>query len=307
MKTEKTKKILLIICVFVLLIITATVCMVSCIAPEKGENTIINNYNITVTDGAAKYRYAAEKAIQSVVLIKATLKAVSSYAMYKTINILSSGAIITDDGYILTNKHSLSYSGYSLDTVKITTFDKEYNETSYNAELVIAKGGYELDISILKISDAGSKKFVPVSIGNSDELKMGIETFMLGNSAGSGLMLSGAVIAHPLSTELEDLNIGTEKIIKINANVNQGLSIANGSAVICKSGNSTYLGGGSGLYDTKGNYVGMVSYRKAGKDNTANNLVMGIGYAIRTEDIQKVISECYSDIKLTLAKSDNVE
>lgn len=307
MKTEKTKKILLIICVFVLLIITATVCMVSCVAPEKGENTIINNYNITVTDGAAKYRYAAEKAIQSSVLIKATLKADSSYAMYKTINILSSGAIITDDGYILTNQHSLSYSGYSLDTVKITTFDKEYNETSYNAELVIAKGGYELDISILKINDAGSKKFVPVSIGNSDELKMGIETFMLGNSAGSGLMLSGAVIAHPLSTELEDLNIGTEKIIKINANVNQGLSIANGSAVICKSGNSTYLGGGSGLYDTKGNYVGMVSYRKAGKDNTANNLVMGIGYAIRTVDIQKVISECYSGIKLTLAKSDNVE
>lgn len=304
MKSEKTKKTLLIICVFTLLIMTATVCMVSCVTPEKGENTIINNYNITVTDGAAKYRYAAEKAIQSSVLIKATLKADSSYAMYKTIKILSSGAIITDDGYILTNHHSLSYSGYSLDTVKITTFDKEYNETSYNAELVQAKGDYELDVAVLKISDAKSKKFVPVSLGYSDELKMGIEAFMLGDSAGSGLMLSGAVIAHPLSTELEDLNIGTEKIIKINANVNQGLSIANGSAVICKSGNSTYLGGGSGLYDIKGNYVGMVSYRKAGKDNTANNLVMGIGYAIRTEDIQAVIGECYSDIKLTLAGSD---
>lgn len=304
MKSEKTKKTLLIICVFTLLIMTATVCMVSCGSPEKGENTIINNYNITVTDGAAKYRYAAEKAIQSSVLIKATLKADSSYVMYKTINILSSGTIITDDGYILTNHHSLSYSGYSLDTVKITTFDKEYNETSYNAELVQAKGDYELDVAVLKISDAKSKKFVPVSLGYSDELKMGIEAFMLGDSAGSGLMLSGAVIAHPLSTELEDLNIGTEKIIKINANVNQGLSIANGSAVICKSGNSTYLGGGSGLYDIKGNYVGMVSYRKAGKDNTANNLVMGIGYAIRTEDIQAVIGECYSDIKLTLAGSD---
>lgn len=306
MKTEKTKKILIIICVFVLLIITASVCMVSCVTPEKGENTIINNYNITVTDGAVKFRYAAEKAIQSSVLIKATLKAVSSYAMYKTINILSSGAIITDNGYILTNNHSLSYSGYSLDTVKITTFDNEYNETSYNAELVQAKGDYALDIAILKISDAGDKKFVPATIGYSDELKMGAEAFMLGDSAGSGLMLSGAVIAHPLSTELEDLNIGAEKIIKINANVNQGLSIANGSTVICKSGSSTYLGGGSGLYDIKGNYVGMVSYRKAGKDNTANDLVMGIGYAIRTEDIHAVIGECYSDVKLTQAKSDNV-
>lgn len=307
MKTEKTKNILILVCVFTLLIITATVCMVSCVAPEKGENTIINNYNITVTDGAANYRYAAEKAIQSVVLIKATLKAISSYVMYKTINILSSGAIITDDGYILTNKHSLSYSGYSLDTVQITTFDKEYSEISFNAELVQAKGDFELDMAILKINDAGSKKFVPVSIGNSEELKMGVEAFMLGDSAGSGLMLSGAVIAHPLSTELVDLNIGTEKIIKINANVNQGLSIANGSAVICKSGSNTYLGGGSGLYDIKGNYVGMVSYRKAGKDNTANNLVMGIGYAIRTEDIQAVISKCYSDIKLTLAKSESAE
>lgn len=306
MKSTKTKKYFLIICVFMLLIITVTVSMVSCINPEKGERTIINNYNITVTDGAAKFRYAAEKSIQSVVLIKTTLKAVSSYAAYKTKTILSSGTIITEDGYILTNQHSLSYSGYSLDTVIVTTFDKEYNETSYNAELVSCEGDYALDLAILKINNAESKKFVPASIGNSDELKMGIEAFMLGDSAGSGLMLSGAVIAHPLSTELEDLNIGTEKIIKINANVNQGLSIANGSAVICQSG-TTLLGGGSGLYDIKGNYVGMVSYRKTGKDNSVNNLVMGIGYAIRTNDIQTVINEFYPNIKLTLVKSESVD
>lgn len=303
MKTEKTKKFLILICVFVLLIIMATVCLVSC---KDDEKTIINNYVITV-DSAAKYRYAAEKAIQSSVLIRATLKSNSSYAIYKTITILSSGTIITDDGHILTNKHSLNYSGYSLNTVKITAFDKDYNETNYSAELVQANGDYALDLAVLKISDAINKRLVHASVGNSDELKIGVDAFMLGESAGSGLTLSEAVIAHPLSTELEDVNIGAEKIIKINANVNQGLSIANGSAVICKGGSSTYFGGGSGLYDLKGNYIGMVSYRKTGKDSSVNNMVMGIGYAIRTEDIQAVIGEYYSDIKLTLAKNESAE
>lgn len=307
MRNVKKNRLVTLICILMLLIITTTVCLVSCVKPKKVENVIINNYDITVTDGAAKFRYAAEKAIESAVHIKATFKSVSNYNYYKTISIISSGTIITDNGYILTNHHSLSYSGYSLDAVKITTFDKEYNETSYNAELVQAKSDYELDIAVLKISDAGSKKFVPATIGSSDELKMGENTFFLGESAGTGFMLSNAVIAHPKSTELVYLDEGFSALVKINANVNQGISISDTSTTLFRGGSNVYIGGGSGLYDIKGNFIGMVTYRKAGQDNQAENLVMGIGYAIRAEDIQAVLTEKYSNIVLTLPPSENNE
>lgn len=307
MRNVKKNRLVTLICILMLLIITTTVCLVSCVKPKKVENVIINNYDITVTDGAAKFRYAAEKAIESAVHIKATFKSVSNYNYYKTISIISSGTIITANGYILTNNHSVSYSGYTLETLNITAFDKDYNETSYSAELVQAKSDYELDIAVLKISDAGSKKFAPASIGSSDELKMGEDMFFLGESAGTGFMLSNAVIAHPKSTELVYLDEGFSALVKINANVNQGISITDTGTTLFRSGSNVYVGGGSGLYDIKGNYIGMVTYRKAGKDNLAENLVMGIGYAIRTEDILAVLTEKYSDIVLALPPSESNE
>lgn len=307
MRNVKKNRLVTLICILMLLIITITICLVSCVKPKKVENVIINNYDITVTDGAAKFRYAAEKAIESAVHIKATFKSVSNYNYYKTISIISSGTIITANGYILTNNHSISHIGYTLETLKITTFDKYYNETSYSAELVQAKSDYELDIAVLKISDAGNKKFVPATIGSSDELKMGEDMFFLGESAGTGFMLSNAVIAHPKSTELVYLDEGFSALVKINANVNQGISITDNGKTLFRSGSNVYVGGGSGLYDIKGNYIGMVTYRKAGKDNLAENLVMGIGYAIRTEDIQAVLTEKYSDIVLALPPSESNE
>lgn len=304
MRNVKKNRLVTLICVLMLLIITTTVCLVSCVKPKKVENVIINNYDITATDGAAKFRYAAEKAIESAVHIKATFKSVSNYNYYKTINIISSGTIITANGYILTNNNSISHIGYTLETLKITTFDKDYNETSYSADVIYANKSHALDLAVLKIN-AENKSFTPATIGSSNELKMGEDLFLLGESAGTGFMLSNAVIAHPKSTELVYLDEGFSALVKINANVNQGISITDTSTTLFRSGSNVYVGGGSGLYDIKGNFMGMVTYRKAGKDNQAENLVMGIGYAIRTEDIQAVLTEKYSDIRLTFAKSDS--
>lgn len=307
MRNVKKNRLVTLICVLMLLIITTTICLVSCVKPKKVENVIINNYDITVTDGAAKFRYAAEKAIESAVHIKATFKSVSNYNYYKTISIISSGTIITDNGYILTNNHSISHIGYTLETLNITTFDKNYNETSYSADVIYANKSHALDLAVLKINNAGNKNFTPATIGSSDELKMGENTFFLGESAGTGFMLSNAVIAHPKSTELVYLDVGFSALVKINANVNQGISISDTSTTLFRGGSNVYIGGGSGLYDIKGNFIGMVTYRKAGQDNQAENLVMGIGYAIRAEDIQAVLTGKYSNIVLTLPPIENNE
>lgn len=120
-------------------------------------------------------------------------------------------------------------------------------------------------------------------------------------------MLSNAVVAHPKSTELAYLDEGFSELVKINANINQGISISEDNNLLFRSGNNSYIGGGSGLYDIKGNFVGMVTYRKVGEDNQAENLVMGLGYAIQTDDIQAVLTEKYSDIVLTLVNSEKKE
>lgn len=294
-------------CVLVFLIITVTVCMVSCVKPKQGETVTINNYDITVPENADTYRYAAMKAIGSAVHIKATLKGNNNLNSKRTIIILSSGTIITSDGYLLTNSHSVSYIGYRLDTLNITTFDQDYNETSYTAELVSANETHTLDLAVLKISNAGNRSFMPATISSSDELKMGEKAFMLGESAGSGFMLSDAVIAHPKATELAYLEEGFSELVKINANVNQGKSVTNANTALFRTGYYAYIGGGSGLYNIKGNFIGMVTYRKAGEDSNAENLVMGIGYAIRAEDIQAVLTKNYSGIGLKWTEKESIE
>lgn len=306
MRNVIKNRLIVLIGILMLLIITTIVCLVSCVKPKKGENVIINNYEITVTDGAAKFRYAAEKAIESAVHIKATFKSVSNYNYYKTISIISSGTIITANGYILTNSHSINHIGYTLETLKITTFDKDYNETSYSADVAYANKSHALDLAVLKIN-AENKSFTPATIGSSNELKMGEDLFLLGESAGTGFMLSNAVVAHPKSTELVYLDEGFSEIVKINANINQGISISEDNNLLFRSGNNSYIGGGSGLYDIKGNFVGMATYRKVGKDSQAENLVMGIGYAIQTDDIQAVLTEKYSDINFTFKQSESNE
>lgn len=303
----KKNKLLILTCVLMLLIITTTVCLVSCVKPKKGETVIYNNYNITVPENAGTYRYAVMKAIESAVHIKATLKGNNSFNSNRTITILSSGTIITNNGYLLTNNHSVSYSGYTLDTLNITTFDQDYNETSYTAELVSANETHELDLAVLKINNAGNRSFTPATVSSSDELKMGEKAFMLGESAGTGFMLSNAVISHPKSSELAYLEEGFSELVKINANVNQGMTVTNANTALFRIGYYAYIGGGSGLYDIKGNLVGMVSYRKEGKDSNAENLVMGIGYAIQTEDIQEVLTENYNGISLKWAEKESVE
>lgn len=301
----KKNKLLILTCVLVLLIIATTVSLVSCVKPKQGETVIYNNYNITVPENAGTYRYAVMKAIGSAVHIKATLKGNNSFNSNRTITILSSGTIITSDGYLLTNNHSVSYSGYTLDTLNITTFDQDYNETSYTAELVSANETHALDLAVLKINNAGNRSFTPATVSNSDELKMGEKAFMLGESAGTGFMLSNAVIAHPKASELAYLEEGFNELVKINANVNQGMSVTNANTALFRIGYYAYIGGGSGLYDIKGNFVGMVSYRKEGKDSEAENLVMGIGYAIRAEDIQAVLTKNYSGISLKWSETED--
>lgn len=234
-------------------------------------DVIYNNYNITVTNEALGLRYATEEVIDSVVKITATLKNGSKQSI-----VSGSGSIVSSDGLVLTNRHVVSVAGYKLQSIRVTTINSDYVETTYDAELVVFSGSFDLDMRLLQITNANNKIFKPVSIAKSESLKMGDTTFMLGNSASSGFTMSSAIVAHPKSTEFSDSNLGFDKIVKINADVNHGNS-------------------GGGLFNLKGDLVGMVTYRKEGVTSLPSDMVQGIGYALRTEDILSIIKAHYGD------------
>lgn len=290
----------LIILAILLLIVCATAfCLVSCdlssvIPPSNGDSVdnnessdgdngsgtnnnttqgdvIYNNYDITVTTEAMGLRYAVAEVVESVVKVTAVLR---SGTRQSTVS--GSGSIISSDGLILTNRHVVSSSGYTLQSITVTTMDANYNETSYSAELVNFSGSFDLDMRILQIKNANGKTFKPVSIAKSDSLRMGDTAFMLGNSASTGFTTSSAIVAHPKSTEFANSGLGFTQIVKINADVNHGNS-------------------GGGLFNLKGDLVGVVTYRKEGSTNSASDMIQGIGYAIRTEDILPIIKSHYGN------------
>lgn len=232
-------------------------------------DVINNNYDITVTTEAMGLRYAVAEVVESVVKVTAVLRKGTSQA-----TVSGSGSIISSDGLVLTNRHVVNETGYTVESITVTAMDADYNETSYSAELVNFSGSFDLDIRVLKIKNANGKTFKPVSIAKSDSLKMGDTTFMLGNSASTGFTMSSAVVAHPKSTEFANSGYGFSQIVKINADVNHGNS-------------------GGGLFNLKGDLVGVVTYRKEGSSSSPSSMIQGIGYALRTEDILAIIESHY--------------
>lgn len=234
-----------------------------------GGDIINNNYDITVNTEAMGLRYAVAEVVESAVKVTTVLRSGTRQA-----TVSGSGSIISSDGLVLTNRHVVNETGYTVQSITVTTMDADYNETSYSAELVNFSGSFDLDIRILQIKNANGKIFKPVSIAKSDSLKMGDTTFMLGNSASTGFTMSSAVVAHPRSTEFANSGYGFNKIVKINADVNHGNS-------------------GGGLFNLKGDLVGVVTYRKEGSTSSPSDMIQGIGYALRTEDILAIIESHY--------------
>ena len=109
-----------------------------------------------------------EQNVKSTVGITTSGKMSSLYGYGYTYKASGSGFIISDDGYILTNYHVVNGS----DTVTVATYDDE----TYDAKVI----GYDEsnDIAILKID---AKDLKPVTLGDSDSLRVGESVYAIGN------------------------------------------------------------------------------------------------------------------------------
>ena len=170
-----------------------------------------------------------------------------------------SGFIISEDGYILTNYHVISYA--VVYNGKLTVLTKD--GTTYDAKVI----GYleSNDIAVIKIDAKGLK---PVALGDSDKMLVGEAVYAVGNPLGEleYSMTDGIVSAQDrMITTRDDITNATTSInmFQITAAVNAGNS-------------------GGPVYNSRGEVIGIVTAKYADEG------IEGLGFAIPINDAVSV-------------------
>ena len=162
-----------------------------------------------------------------------------------------SGVIISTDGYIVTNNHVVG----SADEIEVKLNDnREFKGRIIGCDETT-------DLALIKID---AKNLPAISIGNSDDLKLGQWVLAVGNP----FNLTSTVTAGIVSAKARSLGAnGIESFIQTDAAINQGNS---GGALVNEKGE--LVGINAMLYSQTGSYS-------------------GYGFAIPTSIMNKVVSD----------------
>ncbi|MDG1934182.1 MAG: trypsin-like peptidase domain-containing protein [Flavobacteriales bacterium] len=209
---------------------------------------------------------ASEQAIQAVVHIKSKYISNEIYGYYDPFygkrffnqpkeNIANgSGVIISDDGYIITNKHVIN----NAEEIEVVLNDKR----TYSAEILGEDSNS--DLALLKIEE---NKLPFLKFDNSNNLRVGEWVLAVGNPYN----LNSTVTAGIISAKSRKINIlndgGIESFIQTDAAIN--------------SGNS-----GGALVNTNGNLIGI---NTAIQSKTGS--FSGYGFAIPSNMAEKIIND----------------
>ena len=229
---------------------------------NESVSTSTNSNNILTTSspatvnrlntGALSTAEIAAKNENSIVEISISTTASSSFFGEYTTTGSGSGVIISTDGYILTNNHVIS----SANDITVRLHDG----TEYKATVVGSDS--RTDVGIIKVE---ASNLTPVTIGDSSALVVGETAVVIGNPLGQ---LGGTVTDGIISALEREISIDgtTMNLIQTNAAINPGNS-------------------GGGLFNSKGELVGIVVAKSSGLD------IEGLGFAIPINDVKDVISD----------------
>lgn len=194
----------------------------------------------------------ASLAANSVVEITTETVTTDRWMQQYVTNGAGSGVIMTQDGYIITNNHVID--GANKITVRLK------NGTTYSASLVGTDS--KTDVALLKIKATG---LTPAVLGDSESLKVGDTAIAIGNPLGQ---LGGTVTEGIISALDRELVIDgkTMTLLQTDAAINPGNS-------------------GGGLFNVKGELVGIVVAKSSGSD------VEGLGFAIPINNAKTVANE----------------
>jgi serine protease Do len=178
------------------------------------------------------------------------------YATYM-VEYVGAGSIIQPNGIIVTNKHVIN----NAHEITVTLQDG----SEFKAQLL--GEGVHNDLALLKI-DAG-RPLPPVTVGNSDELRVGDRVLAIGNPLGLGGSVSSGIVSglhRRINSGIAMQNILGE-FIQTDAAINHGNS-------------------GGPLFNMKGEIIGVDNQIFSGTAGGAN---IGLGFAIPSNDVKTML------------------
>lgn len=179
--------------------------------------------------------------------------------------LVGSGVVISDDGYVVTNFHVVANGGAEVvDDISVV-----YNDDEYAATYVA--GDEENDIAVLKVDNL---KAPAVAIGNSDELTVGDWALVVGNPLGEAFTNTLTVgIISGLDRDMSEGRLTSQtSMIQTDAAIN--------------SGNS-----GGGLFNIKGELVGITSMKMSNNGMYGSATIESIGFAIPINTVMKIADD----------------
>jgi len=193
-----------------------------------------------------------------------------------------SGVVFDDQGHVLTNNHVVEGAGGG-GSITVTLSDGR----TYAATVVGTDPS--TDLAVVKLSGA-PKDLVPISLGNSDALKVGAPVMAVGNPLGlSGTVTTGIVSAlnRPVSTGSSESPSGQQ-----SSNDEVVTNAIQTSAAI-NPGNS-----GGALVNAKGELVGInSSIASLGQSSGSQSGNIGIGFAIPVKEAKSIAEQLISSGK----------
>lgn len=232
--------------------------------PAKSGGITTNNSQTKLTPDEQANIRVYEVANRAVVNIT-TLAATPEEAMFGILphSGSGSGAIVSPEGYIVTNLHVLE----NAQTIRVTLFDG----TTETAELVGADPPN--DIAVIKINPK-NRKLTAIAMGDSSKLVVGRRVFAIGNPFGlERTMTQGIVssIGRSLRTESGRMVRG---IIQTDAAINPGNS-------------------GGPLLDTEARMIGLNTAILSRSGQSA-----GIGFAIPVSIVKRLVPELIANHRI---------
>ena len=253
------------ILLYVLLGASLSFCIEDILSKKSFASDFDNNHKVEESKRPS-FIEASEHAIQAVVHIKSKYISNDIYGYYDPLygkrffnqpkeNIASgSGVIISEDGYIITNKHVIN----NAEEIEVVLNDKR----TYSAEILGEDSNS--DLALLKIEE---NKLPFLKFDNSNNLRVGEWVLAVGNPYN----LNSTVTAGIISAKSRKINIlndgGIESFIQTDAAIN--------------SGNS-----GGALVNTYGNLIGI---NTAIQSKTGS--FSGYGFAIPSNMAKKIIND----------------
>ena len=219
----------------------------------------------TAIDAAEIYRRSAPGVVQ----ITTTSRGAPSTDFFgntipgQTQRALGSGFVIDKEGHVVTNYHVIDGA---------STIEVSFS----NQETVAAKvvgSDPSTDLALLEV-DVDAKALTPLSLANSDDVKVGDPVVAIGNPFGLERTVTAGIVS-ALQRELRAPNNYTiDHVIQTDAPIN--------------SGNS-----GGPLIDAQGRVVGVNSQIETANGGVGGNV--GIGFAVPSNTVKTVVAQLLDD------------